>query len=44
MLRELDHDRLPWNVKDIDADVDDPAPARTRGVAIAELGRLGIPI
>jgi hypothetical protein len=28
MLRELDHDRLPWNVKDIDADVDDPAPAR----------------
>jgi hypothetical protein len=28
MRRELDHDRLPWNVKDIDADVDDSAPER----------------
>jgi hypothetical protein len=28
MLRELDHNRLPWNVKDIDADVDDFASER----------------
>jgi len=28
MLCELDHNRLPWNVKDIDADVDDCASER----------------
>jgi hypothetical protein len=28
MRCELDHNRLPWNVKDIDADVDDFASER----------------